>query len=40
MGPEAVKYLPKGVLKADDLNYLPEAYRNAIFKSDELKKHI
>lgn len=30
MGPEAVKYLPKGVLKEDDLNYLPEDYRNAV----------
>jgi hypothetical protein len=30
MGPEAVKYLPKGVLQEDDLNYLPEDYRNAI----------
>jgi hypothetical protein len=32
MGPEAVKYLPKGVLKEDDLNYLPEDYRNAILR--------
>ena len=30
MGPEAVKYLPKGVLKEEDLDYLPEDYRNAI----------
>jgi hypothetical protein len=29
-GPEAVKYLPKGVLMEDDLNYLPEDYREAI----------
>jgi hypothetical protein len=30
MGPEAIKFLPKGVLKEDDLNYLPEDYRDAI----------
>jgi hypothetical protein len=30
LGPEAVKYLPKGVLKEEDLDYLPEDYRNAI----------
>jgi DNA polymerase III gamma/tau subunit len=30
MGPEAVKYLPKGVLREEDLDYLPEDYRNAI----------
>jgi hypothetical protein len=30
LGPEAVKYLPKGVLKEEDLDYLPEEYRNAI----------
>lgn len=30
MGPEAIKYLPKGVLKEDDLNYLPEDYKNAV----------
>jgi hypothetical protein len=30
LGPEAVKYLPKGVLKDEDLDYLPEDYRNAI----------
>jgi hypothetical protein len=29
-GPEAIKYLPKGVLIEDDLNYLPEDYRDAI----------
>jgi hypothetical protein len=32
MGPEAVRYLPKGVLKEDDLNYLPEDYRNAVLR--------
>jgi hypothetical protein len=32
MGPEAVKYLPKGVLREDDLNYLPEDYRNAVLR--------
>jgi hypothetical protein len=37
MGPEAVHYLPKGVLKEDDLNYLPEDYRNAIL-SQRIKK--
>ena len=30
MGPEAIKYLPKGVLKEEDLDYLPEDYRNAV----------
>jgi hypothetical protein len=29
-GPEAVRYLPKGVLIEDDLNYLPEDYKEAI----------
>jgi hypothetical protein len=37
MGPEAVHYLPKGVLKEDDLNYLPEDYRNAIL-SQRIKR--
>jgi hypothetical protein len=32
MGPEAVRYLPKGVLKEDDLNYLPEDYRNPVLR--------
>lgn len=35
MGPEAVKYLPKGVLKEDDLNYLPEDYRSAILRQQQ-----
>jgi hypothetical protein len=30
LGSEAVKYLPKGVLKEEHLDYLPEDYRNAI----------
>jgi hypothetical protein len=30
MGPEAVQYLPKGILKEGDLNYLPQDYRDAI----------
>jgi hypothetical protein len=30
MGPESVKYLPKGVLKEEDLDYLPLDYRTAI----------
>ena len=30
MGPEAIRYLPKGVLKEEDLDYLPEDYRNAV----------
>jgi hypothetical protein len=30
MGPEAVRHLPKGVLKEDDLNYLPQDFREAI----------
>jgi hypothetical protein len=32
LGPEAVRYLPKGVLQEDDLNYLPEDYRNAVLR--------
>lgn len=38
MGPESIKYLPKGVLREDDLNYLPQVYRDAIFKSGNLEK--
>jgi hypothetical protein len=30
LGPEAVKYLPKGVLKEEDLDCLPREYREAI----------
>lgn len=30
MGPESVRFLPKGVLKEDDLNYLPPEYVRAI----------
>jgi hypothetical protein len=30
LGPEAVKYLPKGVLLEDDLNYLPKDYVDAV----------
>jgi trichohyalin len=30
LGPEAIRYLPKGVLKEEDLDYLPEDYRNAV----------
>lgn len=37
MGPESIKYLPKGVLREDDLNYLPPVYRDAIFKSKDLQ---
>lgn len=33
MGPEAVKYLPKGVLKEGDLELLPVQYRIAILES-------
>jgi hypothetical protein len=32
MGPEAVKYLPKGVLKEEDLHYLPEDFTCAILR--------
>ncbi|OHT03120.1 hypothetical protein TRFO_06767 [Tritrichomonas foetus] len=37
MGPEAVKYLPKGVLKEEDLDYLPEDYRNAILSQRSME---
>ena len=33
MGPDAVKYLPKGVLKEEDLDYLPEEFKRAILNS-------
>ena len=33
MGPDAVKYLPKWVLKEEDLDYLPMEYRTAILNS-------
>ena len=38
MGPESVKYLPKGVLKEGDLDYLPEDYREAILQGGHLRK--
>lgn len=33
MGADAVKYLPQGVLKEEDLDYLPEEYRIAILNT-------
>lgn len=38
MGPESVKYLPKGVLKEGDLDYLPQDYRDAILEGGHLRK--
>jgi len=37
MGPDAVKYLPKGVLKEEDLDYLPEEFRRAILNAESMK---
>jgi hypothetical protein len=36
MGPEGVKYLPKGVLKEGDLDFLPDSFRVAILGSGEI----
>jgi len=38
MGPDSVKYFPKGVLKESDLDYLPQEFREAILGSGNLKK--
>lgn len=37
LGPKAVKYLPKGVLKLEDLDYLPEEYRFTILSHGDLE---
>ncbi|KAH0795064.1 meiosis-specific nuclear structural protein 1 [Histomonas meleagridis] len=36
MGPEFVKYLPKGVLKDGDIDFLPKAYQEAILEMNVL----
>jgi hypothetical protein len=38
IGPEVIKYFPKGALRLEDLDYLPEEYRYTILQSRELEK--
>ena len=37
MGPESIKFLPKGVLKEDDLNYLPENFVNILLNLNHFR---